>query len=239
MGFRSTGPNWKYSLPMRRVSKRKHCLKRWLKSTMRHFGVTPRTTAVGAKEQNGDVEAGHRALKSALEQALLLRGSRDFVSVDAWQFLLDGIVRKCNKSRGARVAEDLAAMREITVKKLPDFEELGVRVSEWSTIRVKYCAYSVPSRLIGEWVRVRLFKDKLEVYFAKDVPEMFCERVRGRGNRIDYRHIVWSLLRKPGGFERYVYREEMFPSVAFRRAYDRIQTPHQGIGVSQNPFHSS
>lgn len=196
---------------------------------MRHFGMTPRTTEVGAKEQNGDVEAGHKALKHALEQALLLRGSRDFESVEAWQTFIDAVARKRNTARGDRVAEDLAAMRELNVAKLPEFVEERVRVSEWSTVRVKHCAYSVPSRLMGEWVRARLFEDKIEFYYAKDTPELTCERLRGRGlHRIDYRHVIWSLVRKPGGFARYVYREEMFPSLVFRRAYDAIQTPHNG-----------
>jgi hypothetical protein len=78
-------------------------------------------------------------------------------------------------------------------------------------------------------VKVRVFEDKLEVYFASQL-ELTCERLRGRGHhRIDYRHVIWSLVRKPGAFARYIYREEMFPSVAFRRAYDAIQTPHHGV----------
>ena len=84
------------------------------------------------------------------------------------------------------------------------------------------------SRLIGEALRVHLYEDRIEAYFG-DQLELACERLRGRnGHRIDYRHVIWSLVRKPGGFARYVYREEMFPSVVFRRAYDAIQTPHHG-----------
>jgi hypothetical protein len=196
---------------------------------MRHFGMKPRTTEVGAKEQNGDVEAANGALKRALEQALLLRGSRDFESVAAWQTFVDDLVRKGNRGRGRRVAEDMAAMRELNVAKLPEFVEEEFCVSEWSTVRVKHCAYSVPSRLIGEWTRVRIFEDRIEVWYAGKL-QLACERLRGRNlRRIDYRHMIWSLVRKPGGFARYVYREEMFPQLAFRRAYDSIQTPHQGL----------
>lgn len=196
---------------------------------MRHFGMKPRTTEVGAKEQNGDVEASNGALKRDLEQALLVRGSRDFESREAWQSFVDERMRKANRGRGQRVADEMAAMRELNVAKLPEFVEEDFRVSEWSTVRVKQCAYSVPSRLIGEWVRVRIFEDRIVVRFAgKD--QLDCDRLRGRGlKRIDYRHIIWSLVRKPGGFARYVYREEMFPSVVFRRAYDTIQTPHHGL----------
>lgn len=195
---------------------------------MRHFGMTPRTTEVGAKEQNGDVEAGHRALKRRLEQALLLRGSRDFDDRDAWQAFVDQVVRKANLRRGPRVAEELAAMRPLAVERLPEFFEDTAQVSEWSTIRIQHNAYSVPARLIGEELRVHLYEDRLEAYFG-DKLELACDRLRGRnGHRIDYRHVIWSLVRKPGGFARYVYREEMFPSVVFRRAYDAIQTPHRG-----------
>ena len=195
---------------------------------MKHLGMKPRTTEVGAKEQNGDVESGHGALKRRLEQALLVRGSRDFESAEAWQAFVDQVVRKANANRGKRVAEDLAAMRELDVAKLPEYVEEEVRVSDWSTVRVKHCAYSVPSRLIGEWVRVRIFEDRLEVRFADQV-ELACERLRGRNlRRIDYRHVIWSLVQKPGAFARYVYREEMFPSLAFREAYDQIQAARPG-----------
>ena len=81
---------------------------------------------------------------------------------------------------------------------------------------------------MGKWVRVRIFEDKIEVRFA-DVLELACERLVGRNlRRIDYRHVIWSLVRKPGAFARYVYREEMFPSLIFREAYDAIQALHAG-----------
>jgi hypothetical protein len=195
---------------------------------MRHLGMTPRTIEPGEKEQNGDVEAANGSIKRRLAQALLVRGSRDFESVDAWQAFVDETLRKANANRGRRVGEDLVAMRELTVAKLPEYVEEAVQVSEWSTVRVKHCAYSVPSRLIGEWVRVRIFEDRLEVRFADEL-QLACERLRGRNlHRIDYRHVIWSLVRKPGGFARYVYREEMFPSLVFRQAYDAISAARPG-----------
>lgn len=195
---------------------------------MSHYGMTPRTTAVGEKEQNGDVEAGNGACKRRLEQALLLRGSRDFESVETWQAFVDGVTRKANAGRGSRVGEELAAMRELCVEKLPEFVDDYARVSAWSTIRVKDRPYTVPSRLIGEVLKVRLYEDRLEAYYGGEL-QISCERLVGRkARRIDYRHVIGSLIRKPGGFARYVYREEMFPSRVFRRAYDAIQTPHHG-----------
>ncbi|MFH0899128.1 MAG: IS21 family transposase [Pseudomonadota bacterium] len=195
---------------------------------MRHFGMTPRTTEINAKEQNGDVEASNGAVKRRLEQALLLRGSRDFENVEGWQAFIDEVQRKANAERGKRVAEELAAMRELDVASLPEYTEETVRVSERGTIRVKHCAYSVPSRLIGEELKIRIYDDRIEARYGEKV-ELSCERLRGRfRQRIDYRHVIWSLVRKPGAFARYVYREEMFPSLVFRQTYDSIQTPHQG-----------
>jgi hypothetical protein len=195
---------------------------------MRHFGMTPRTIEVGAKEQNGDVEASNGALKRRLEQALVLRGSRDFESVDAYQDFVDQVVRKANKARGERVAGEMEAMRELAAHKLPEYTEQDVPVSEWSTVRVKHCAYSVPSRLMGETVRVRIYEERIEVAYA-NTTQLVCERLRGDNrHRIDYRHVIWSLVQKPGGFARYVYREEMFPQLVFRKAYDAIQARDAG-----------
>lgn len=196
---------------------------------MKHFGMTPRTIEVGASEQNGDVEASNGALKRRLEQVLLLRGSRDFATVEEWQTFVDAAVRKGNAGRGRRVAVEIESMRILDVTKLPEFVEETARVSTWSTIRVKHCGYSVPSRLVGEEVQVRVYEERIEVHFAGKV-ELACERLRGRNHhRIDYRHVIWSLVRKPGAFARYVYREEMFPSVMFRRAYDSILTQEEGV----------
>jgi hypothetical protein len=194
---------------------------------MSHYGMKPRTTEVGEKEQNGDVEASNGALKRKLEQALLIRGDRDFESPAAWEAFVHDVIRKANRARGTRVAEELKLMRPLDVKRLPEFTEERVRVSEWSTIRVKQRAYSVPSRLIGEWVRVHVYDDRIEAYYANQL-QLCCERIRDRYHRIDYRHVIWSLVRKPGAFARYVYREELFPSVTFRRAYDTIQDARAG-----------
>jgi hypothetical protein len=189
---------------------------------MNHLGMTPRTTAVGEKEQNGDIEAMHRAFKRRLEQHLLLRGSRDFESVEAWEKWLQAIVRKANGPRSKRLSEELAVMRVLDVHRLAEYEEQEVRVKQGSTIRVKNNTYSVPSRLKGEKVRVRVYDDRMEVYYG-GVHQMTADRLLGEGGHsINYRHIIWSLVRKPGAFERYRYREDLFPTPVFRQAYDML-----------------
>jgi hypothetical protein len=187
---------------------------------MKHFGLTPRTTAVGAKEQNGTVEASNGATKRYIEQQLILRGSRDFASVDAYGGWLNLILDRKNKQRAAKVAEDLAAMRVLRVARLAEFTEVDVQVTQGSTIRVKRNTYSINSRLIGERVRVRVYDERIEAYFGGEL-QLQTSRLLGDGGcKINYRHVIESLVRKPGAFERWRYRDELFPTLTFREGYD-------------------
>ena len=113
-------------------------------------------------------------------------------------------------------------MRPLVVDRLPDFVEERVRVNTGSTIVVKHNTYSVPARLSGESVIARIYEDRVEIHYAGK-HQLSMERQRGRGgHRIDYRHIIWSMVRKPGAFARYRYREDLFPTLAFRKAYDAL-----------------
>ena len=189
---------------------------------MDHLGMKPRTIGIGKSNQNGDVEATNGALKRRIEQHLLLRMSRDFDSVSAYEAWLVAVLDSANALRGRRLDEDLAAMEPMTARRLPAWTEERVSVTSWSTIRVKHNAYSVPSRLIGERVQVRVYDDRLEVFFA-DQLQLTADRLHGRnGHQVDYRHIIWWLVRKPAAFARYRYREDLFPSLCFRWAYDAL-----------------
>lgn len=194
------------------------------RALIEYFGMTPRTTGIGEKEQNGDVEAANGALKRRILQELMLRGSSDFDTVEAYEAWLRDVVRRRNLGRQSRFEEERAVMRKLDVARLAEFVETLVPVTSWSTIRVSYCTYSVPSRLIGERVRVRVYERVLEVYYAERL-QLSVERLKGRNrHRINYRHVIWSLVQKPGAFARYRYREEMFPTLTFRLAFDAIST---------------
>ena len=160
-------------------------------AVMRHFGMEPRTTAVGAKGAKWRRRSQQRALKRRLEQALLVRASRDFADQDEYERFIVGVTRKANAGRGPRVAEDIEAMRPLVVERLPEYTEVVVPVVGTSTIRVKACGYSVPSRLIGERVRVHLYEHRIEVYYA-DKLELACDRLRNRAraHRLPARHLV-------------------------------------------------
>ena len=111
-------------------------------------------------------------------------------------------------------------MRSLCVGALPEYDELDVRVTSSGTIRVKSIHYSVPSRLSGERVRVRVYDARVEVHYCGRLQESFT-RMQGKlGHSIQYRHVVSTLLRKPGAFRCYRYRDAMFPTTTFRRAHE-------------------
>lgn len=186
------------------------------------LGMKPRTIAIGACHQNGDVEASNGALKRRLEQHLLLRGSRDFAAVEEYECWIGTVIEQANGLRSTRLCEEIAVMRPLTGGRLPGYRELHVRVSSNSTIQVQRNTYSVPPRLKGERLVVRLSDLQLDVYYGGR-RQLMIERLRGEGkHRIDYRHIIWSLIRKPWAFARYRYREALFPTPIFRRAYEAL-----------------
>jgi len=192
-------------------------------SLMDHFSMKPRTIQVDSPNENGDVESLNGALKRRIEQHLLLRGSRDFDSVSHYRAFLENILEKANMLRTKRMAEELGQMRLLNASKLAAYKEYVCYVHSGSTITVDRRIYSVPSRLIGEKVRVHRYEAHIEVYF-KGVQQIEAPWLGRDGDRhyINYRHIISSLVRKPGAFRSYKYRDDMFPTVAFRRAYDEL-----------------
>jgi hypothetical protein len=187
-----------------------------------HYGVTGEATNAASAHENGDCEQSHRRLKEAIDQALLLRGSRDFGGRAEYEEFLSRTVTSRNLSRSARVTEELRQLRPLPAGRLETTQRLRVRVRRGSTIRVVKNAYSVPSRLIGEWVEAIVGLEEIEVLYAGETVQRM-PRLRGSGkHRIDWRHMADWLARKPGAFARYVYREEMFPSVTYRRAYEAL-----------------
>ena len=188
-----------------------------------HYRMEGQRTQASHPHENGDIEQRHHRLKEALEQALLLRGSRDFAARAAYETFLAATFTMLNAGRRARLAAERPPLRRLPARRLDAWKRVDVRVTGGSLIRVEGHRYSVDSRLIGERVEVRLFADTLQVWYAQRHVETL-PRLRGtRQARIQYRHIIDWLVRKPGAFEHYRYRDELFPTTQFRRAYDRLR----------------
>jgi hypothetical protein len=185
---------------------------------MDYYQIEPQRTNARQAHENGDVESSHGHLKTVIDQALLLRGSRDFVSREQYELFLVQLIEKRNAARADKLAQEEACLGELPASKLDYRQRIQrVKVHSSSTIQVKRNTYSVPSRLIGYEVDVVIDADYLEVWYAgAQVQRM--PRLTGSGKHaINYRHVIDALVRKPGAFENYQYHEDLFPTSYFRR----------------------
>ena len=192
-------------------------------AVLSHYGVEHTRTNPRSSHENGVVEQAHRRLKNAIHQALILRGSRDFDSEEEYREFVRGIVDRRNRLVSSRLKTERRHLRPLPPSPVPEYANYRARVRRWSTIRAANRTYSVPSRLIGMEVDIRVYSDHIEVYYKGHLVESM-ERVHGTGEaQIDYRHIIGSLVRKPGAFARYRFREQLFPTHTFRLTYDALR----------------
>ena len=191
-----------------------------------HYGMTPTRNNLGVSHENGSVESSHGHLKRKLDDALLLRASRYFDDLEAWRGFVDQIVGRGNARNAKRIDQERIALKELPARRTADYEEVSVEVTSSSAFTLRKVFYSVPSRLIGHRLRVRLYDDRLEGFQGSTL--LFTLR-RGRpdpsgkhGHVIDYRHVIHSLRRKPMALLNLVYRDQLFPRRAFALAFEAL-----------------
>ena len=180
----------------------------------------------GLAHENGSIESPHGHLKRAIEDALLLRGSRDFDTLEAYRRFVDEIVGRRNARNSKRLDLERPALQALPPNRTTDYEETIVTVTSTSGFTLKKVFYSVPSRLIGHRLRVRLYDDRLECFLGA-TPLMILRRGRPHpngkhGHVIDYRHVIHSLRRKPMALLNLVYREQLFPRRPYQRVFEAL-----------------
>ncbi len=200
-------------------------------SLLNHYGLKGRKTNPSSPNENGDVEQRHHRFRKAVDQALMLRDSRAFDTRRQYEEFLKAVSEQLNTGREVRRRDEMTVLRPLPTYRLESWKRMRVRVRSGSLITVHHNAYSVPSRLIGERVDVRLYAEYLEVWYGQRLVESM-PRLRGRGkHRVAYRHVIDWLVRKPGAFDNYRYREEMFPTSRFRMAYDALRQSTPGRAI--------
>jgi hypothetical protein len=191
-----------------------------------HYSLEGCKTNPESPHENGDVEQRHYRFKQAVDQALMLRNSRDFADRSEYEQFLVKLFKQLNAGRNKRFLEEQAVLHRLPKNRIEACKKSTPRVGPGSTIRVNHNVYSVHSRLIGERIEARLFVDHLEIWYGQKKVDTL-PRLRGEGkHRINYRHIIDSLVRKPGAFENYRYRDDLFPTSRFRIAYDDLKKRH-------------
>ena len=198
-----------------------------------HYALTGCKTNPNSPHENGDVEQRHHRFKRAVDQALLLKNNRDFADRHEYERFLRRLFKQLNAGRKRRFLEEQALLHRLPKHRIDAYKKSTTIVGPSSTIRVNHNVYSVDSKLIGERIKVCLFMDHLEIWYGqKKVGTL--PRLRGEGkHKINYRHIIDSLIRKPGAFDNYRYRDELFPTSRFRIVYDDLKKRHSQLQATK------
>lgn len=192
-----------------------------------HYGMTPTRNNAGIAHENGSIEGPHGHLKHALRDALLMRGSADFPDLAAYRSFVDGIVGFRNTRNAKRIESERATLQDLPERRTCDWEDVTVRVTSSGGFRLRKVFYTVPSRLIGHRLRVRLFDDRLEVFLGGT---HLLALPRGRAHPdgrhdqvVNYHHVIHALRRKPMALLNLVYRDRLFPREAYRLAFEALR----------------
>ena len=197
------------------------------RAVLEHYGIRSSRITPGRAHENGVAEQAHRRLKALLAQALLVRGHAAFPDVAAYDAFVQEVVADWrNRPAAARLAEERLTLCALPSAAIPSYTTYYPVVRRWSTIRVAHRTYSVPAQLMGHTVEARVHPDVVEVRYRDQVVQTMPRLRKEDEHRIDYRHVIGWLVRKPGAFARYRYREDLYPSVTFRRTYDALTRTH-------------
>lgn len=202
-----------------------------------HYKLRPTRNNRGIAHENGSIESPHGHLKRRLHQALLLRGSCEFESIEAYQALLDEVVSSLNDLCHEAYLDERKQLNPLPAYRFADYEQLSVKVSRQSTILLRCMLYTVPSRLIGETVTLHLYQDRLRGFIAQhlvfELPRLYAkpEASTRRARRINYRHVIDSLRRKPRAFLNCTWREDLLPDDNYRRIWRQLQQSHDAYGA--------
>lgn len=194
---------------------------------MQHYGMTPSRNNPGLAHENGAIESAHGHLKRAIEDALLLRGSRDFEDLAAYRRFIDEIVGRRNAHKRKRIELERETLKPLPKRRTADYEEKIVTVTSSGGFILRRVFYTAPSRLIGHRLRVRLYDDRLDCFLGST---LVATLKRGRpvsdvkgGHVVDYRHVIHALRRKPMALSNLAYRDQLFPHAAFRKAFEALR----------------
>ena len=198
-----------------------------------HYGMQPTRNNRGVAHENGSIESSHGHFKKAVKDALLMRGVNDFDDLVAYRCFIDEIASRKNARSAKRIEAERPSLQLLPGRlstrrrgRTCDYEETIVTVTSSGGFMLKKVFYTVPSRLIGHRLRVRLYDDRLDLFIG-GTPLMTL--VRGRADAtgkhahvVDYRHVIHALRRKPMALLGLAYRDQLFPRDAYRQTFDRL-----------------
>ena len=192
-----------------------------------HYRMEPTRNNRGVAHENGSIEGAHGHLKLSIRDALLLRGGTDFAALADYRCFIDEITSRKNSRLAKQIAAERRSLQALPFNRTSDYEETCAYVTSSGGFTLRKVFYTVPSRLIGHRLRIRLYDDRLELMLGGT---LLMALVRGRsgpngkhGHRVDYRHVIHALRRKPMALLNLVYRDQLFPRETYRLTFERLR----------------
>ena len=191
-----------------------------------HYQMEPTRNNRGVAHENGSIESAHGHLKSAIRDSLLLRSSLDFENLSDYRHFVDEIASRRNARNTKRIDAERAQLQPLPDTRTDDYEETLVYVTAAGGFTLRKVFYTVPSRLVGRRLRVRLYDERLDL-FVGGTPLITLERGRAgangkHGHVVNYHHVIHALRRKPMALLNLVYRDQLFPREAYRLMFERL-----------------
>jgi hypothetical protein len=191
-----------------------------------HYGMDPTRNNRGVAHENGAIESAHGHLKKAVKDALLMRGVNEFEDLTSYRGFIDEIVSRKNAHNTKRIEAERRMLQLLPGQRTCDYEETIVTITSSGGFTLRKVFYTVPSRLIGHRLRVRLYDDRPDLFIGGTALMTLTRgRVTTNGKHahvVDYRHVIHALRRKPLALLNLVYRDQLFPRDAYRRTFDRL-----------------
>jgi hypothetical protein len=188
-----------------------------------YYRMKPTRNNPGESHENGSIESPHGHLKHRIKQALLLRGHNDFESVLVYEEFIREVTQQHNRRNAKTISIEQTALQKLPIYKTQDYTEITARVSSASTIDVRRTTYTVPSQLIGSSLRIRLYDNRLGCYLGNTLvitlKREYSSDKEKRGRKIDYRHVIHSLIKKPQAFRYSSMREDLLPNEDYRQIW--------------------
>lgn len=187
-----------------------------------YYGMLPSRNNKGKKHENGSVESSNGHIKNRIAQELILRGSNDFNSVTEYETWIHDIVKSSNKRNCKDFQAEQLALQSLPKHKTDDYEVKSIKVSNLAIIIVKGMRYSVPGNLSGHTVTLHIYQNKIKLFLGCSYIYCFERKyINSHHSRyvIDYKHVIYSLIKKPAAFRKCKYRNEILPSDAYRQIW--------------------
>ena len=189
-----------------------------------HYGLTPDFCSPGRGNEKGNVESNNKHLKRKITSRINLYNKK-FETLEQFQEFLWKLCDELNRRDKVVSKFSIEKLNPLPVAPFRAFRSIVVSISKYSLFSLDNTGhmYSVPSNLIGLYLEVRVYTNKIQVIHEQ---EKVCEHKRLYGPKgiasIQLEHIIDGLIKKPGAIKDWKYRDLLFEKEAWKRFYERL-----------------